>query len=88
MNEPGFAVRALTVLWPAFVAAALIDGLVFSLVDPLDLQVFDMGTALDRPAIYTLAFVCFWVLTSAAGATTMLLCEARERGRGRGPSLP
>jgi len=81
VNGPGLAVRVLTVLWPAFVAAALIDGLVFSIVDPLDLHPFGAGITLDRPAIYTLAFVCFWVLTSAAAATTLLLSEARERGR-------
>ena len=80
MNPPGFAVRALTVLWPAFIAAGLIDGLVFTLVDPLELHGFG-GVALGRPAAHTLAFVLFWVLTSAASAATLLLCERRDRSQ-------
>lgn len=78
MNMPGWPVRALIVLWPAFAAAGLIEGLVFTLVDPLELHGFG-GAVLSRPAVHTLAFLLFWLLTSAASAATLLLCERRDR---------
>jgi hypothetical protein len=84
-DRPGIAVRVLTVLWPAFAAAALIDGLVFAAIDPLELRWFGDGAPLSRQAIHTLAFLLFWALTSAAAATTLLLCEARGRRLAEGP---
>lgn len=78
MNPPGRAVRTLAVLWPAFCAAGLIEALVFAFVDPHDLRVLGALKDVDRAAIYTLAFMLFWLLTSAASAMTLWLLAARR----------
>lgn len=73
------AVRALTVLWPAFLMAGVLETFVFALVDPSDLRWFG-GEAIgfSRQAIYTLAFLIFWALISAAAATTAWLAAPRH----------
>ena len=73
------AVRALTVLWPAFLMAGVLETFVFALVDPSDLRWFG-GEAIgfSRQAIYTLAFLIFWALISAAAATSAWLAAPRR----------
>ena len=74
-----FAVRALTVLWPAFLMAGVAEMLVFGLVDPNDLRWFGgEAIGLSRQAIYTLAFLIFWALISAAAAITAWLSAPRS----------
>jgi len=74
-----FAVRALTVLWPAFLMAGVAEMLVFGLVDPSDLRWFGgEAVGLSRQAIYTLAFLIFWALISAAAAITAWLSAPRN----------
>jgi hypothetical protein len=68
--------RWLLVLWPAFMVAALIEALVFVAIDPASLH--GAGTVLTQwspSAVYTLAFVVFWVLTALASATTLWLSK-------------
>jgi len=73
------AVRALTVLWPAFLMAGVLETFVFALVDPSDLRWFGgEAIGLSRQAIYTLAFLIFWALISAAAATTAWLAAPRR----------
>ncbi len=61
------------IAWPAFIMAAVLEMVVFALVDPSELQWF--GATLDWPreAVYTLAFFAFWLLTMASSALTALL---------------
>jgi hypothetical protein len=69
-----FHARALVVLWPAFMMAAVLEALVFSVVDPTGLH--GIGTALlswPATAVYSLAFLVFWVVIAAAAAITMWL---------------
>lgn len=74
-----FAVRALTVLWPAFLMAGVAEMLVFALVDPSDLRWFGgEAIGLSRQAIYTLAFLILWALISAAAAITAWLSAPRS----------
>lgn len=66
--------RALRILWPAFMAAGVLETVVFALVDPADLHWFG-GTPMvaSRQAVYTVAFLFFWALISAASALTIWL---------------
>ncbi len=66
--------RALTILWPAFLMAGVLEMLVFVVVDPGDLHWFG-GEALDwsTQAVYTVTFFIFWGVISLAGALTALL---------------
>ena len=71
--------RALRVLWPAFLMAGVLETLVFALVDPSDLHWLG-GAPIEasRQAIYTLAFLAFWAVIAAAGAITALLLSADD----------
>ncbi len=65
--------RLMVIAWPAFLVAAVLEMVVFALVDPGDLHWFGAPLALSREAVYTLAFFVFWGLTMASSALTTLL---------------
>ncbi len=65
--------RLMGIAWPAFLVAAVLEMVVFALVDPSDLHWFGAPLALSREAVYTLAFFVFWGLTMASSALTTLL---------------
>jgi hypothetical protein len=70
--------RALQIAWPAFVAAGVLELLVFAHVDPSDVHTLaGAPVELSRQAVYTLSFFGFWIVTAAAGAVS---CWLRERG--------
>lgn len=52
------------VLWPAFVAACLIEMLVFASFDPHDLNLLGFRVEAERDTIYSLAFFAFWFVTT------------------------
>ena len=65
---------ALQVLWPAFVAAALLELLVFAHVDPADVHTLAGAPfELSRQAVYTLSFFAFWAVSAAACALCVWL---------------
>jgi hypothetical protein len=73
------AVRALTVLWPAFFTAGVMDMLVFAMIDPGNLHwIGGEALPLSPQATYTLAFLLFWALIAAASAVTLWLASPRR----------
>lgn len=77
--------RWMSALWAAFLSAAVLEMVVFALVDPQDLRWFG-GEALDLSprAVYTLAFFVFWIIVSIGAGLAILLCT---RPTGDGPDL-
>lgn len=74
--------RWMWIAWPAFLAAAVLEMVVFAVVDPGDLHWFGGPVPLSREAVYTLAFFVFWGATMAASAlTTLLAMSAPEVNR-------
>jgi phosphotransferase system glucose/maltose/N-acetylglucosamine-specific IIC component len=67
--------RLMSVLWSGFLASAVLEMLVFALVDPEALRWFG-GDVLDLTprAVYTLAFFAFWAICSVGAALAVLLC--------------
>ncbi len=65
--------RLMWVLWPGFVMAIPAVGLVFTIVDPSELQGLATPLAESRIGAYTLGFLLFWALGSACSALTCLL---------------
>ena len=62
-------VRWLSVLWPAFMASIVIEGLVFSLFDPATIRWTDAyGDPLAPLTVYSLAFLAIWAAVSVAVA--------------------
>jgi hypothetical protein len=69
----------LQILWPAFLAAGLLEVLVFAHVDPGDLHSYGGGElGLSRQAVYTLAFFAFWAVAALGSALTGLLLRRAE----------
>jgi hypothetical protein len=65
--------RMMWIAWPAFLVAAVLEMIVFAMVDPNDLHWFGQPLGLSRQAVYTLAFFVFWGITMASSALTTLL---------------
>jgi hypothetical protein len=65
---------AMTILWPSFLMAGVLEVLVFAVVDPGELHWFG-GASIEWPmrAIYTVTFLIFWGVISTSGALTALL---------------
>lgn len=82
--------RALQILWPAFMAAGVLEMLVFAVVDPGDLRWFG-GPPItwSAQAVYTVTFLIFWVAISTAGAASALLAvesDALNEAEARRPT--
>ena len=65
--------KLMRVLWPAFLAACLLELVVFGLVDPQDLQWFSQPLPLSRQGVYTMAFFVFWAICAVSNSITVLL---------------
>ena len=69
--------RWMSIVWPAFLVAAVLEMVVFAVVDPSTLQWFGQPVALSSEAVYTLSFFVFWGMTMASSALTTLLAMSR-----------
>lgn len=65
--------RLMWIAWPAFLVAAVLEMVVFAMVDPVDLHWFGQPVTMSREAVYTLAFFFFWGATMASSVLTTLL---------------
>lgn len=66
--------RALTILWPAFLAAGLAEAFFFALFDPV--ESLQWGDWTPTPmAIYTLGFFFFWAMCGLASMLTYYLIK-------------
>ncbi|MES2413710.1 MAG: hypothetical protein V4614_07905 [Pseudomonadota bacterium] len=54
------------IAWVGFLAACCLEGLVFSVVDPGEVHWSGRVPQPSRQGIYTLAFFCFWIISSAS----------------------
>ena len=69
-----FASRALTILWPAFVMAGVLEMLVFVVVDPGSLQWWGVQpVGWSNSAVYSATFFIFWGVISTSAAISHLL---------------
>ncbi len=76
-------VRLFQIIWPAFLAAGILEMLLFAVVDPGDMHWFG-GVRIQwtAQAIYTFTFLLFWGVTATAGAITALLQVETDAGHG------
>ncbi|MBC7435532.1 MAG: hypothetical protein H7332_05630 [Bdellovibrionales bacterium] len=66
--------RFMTAAWSAFMAACVLELMVFALVDPMDLGWAGLHPLWSRQGVYTVAFFAFWVIVMASNCITMALC--------------
>lgn len=59
--------------WPAFLAACVLELVVFAVVDPNDLHWGGQPVAMSRQSIYTIGFFVFWAISIGSNALTALL---------------
>ena len=67
------AMTVMRVLWPAFMAAGVLEMLVFAAFDPVELHGF------DRQSAYTIGFLIFWAAIAAASSVTVWLLQSQVR---------
>lgn len=65
--------KIMSIAWPAFLGACLLELLVFGLVDPRDVHLPGELSGWSRQAVYTAAFFAFWLICIASSALTALL---------------
>ena len=75
---PGIARRlAMSVLWPAFLLAGVLEALLFVVVDPRDLRWFGgPALGLSVTAAYSVTFLIIWALMSVSSWLTAMLLRA------------
>lgn len=71
-----FMQRLMWVLWPAFLVAGIAVGVVFTVIDPQDIHLWDDSIEFSRTAIYTVGFFFFWAITIASSALTVFLARS------------
>lgn len=76
--------RIMWIIWPAFLAACVLELLVFALVDPQDLHWSGQPLGLSRQGVYSVAFFVFWLVCMGASGLTALLGMAPDEVN-RGP---
>lgn len=59
------------ILWPAFMAACLGEGLLFSLVDPEELVFFGHAIEISKEGVYTIGFLVIWGLCALSSTLTI-----------------
>jgi hypothetical protein len=76
-DGPDLKARVMTVLWPAFLVAGVLEMLVFAFVDPHSLHGWGVdSSAWSATAVYSLAFLVFWAFIAAASAISLWLAGA------------
>lgn len=69
------------VLWPSFLAACVLEVLVFAMVDPAGLHwpghVGSMSGSPSDQAAYTVAFFAFWLVCMACSRLVLWLAESQ-----------
>lgn len=77
--------RLMWVLWPSFLVAIAMDGIVFSAFDPLELTYNGDPLFDDRMAAYTIGFLVFWLFAAGSSALTCYLQSTLRKDGGACP---
>lgn len=67
--------RAMWIVWPSFLAAGLLEALVFAVVDPAELLPLLEG-GWTRTGLYSATFLLFWAVMCGASALSLWLAGA------------
>jgi hypothetical protein len=69
----------MTIFWPAFLMAGVLEALIFVVVDPTDLRWFGGdAVGLSVEAVYTVTFLIIWLTMVSSGALTALLLRSAD----------
>ncbi|MBI3346692.1 MAG: hypothetical protein HY020_05710 [Burkholderiales bacterium] len=73
---------AMAVAWSSFLAAGVLEALVFAVVDPGELRWFGAAPVdLSAQAVYTLSFLLFWAVVALGASLALLLATQPDEAR-------
>ena len=75
IGKSGTVKLRVLVTWPAFLAACLLEALVFATVDPSEVQWPGQAVQPSREAVYTAAFFSFWLISAACSYLVLWLTK-------------
>lgn len=78
--------RLMWILWPSFLVAIAMDGVLFSSFDPLELSYAGEPLFQNRLAAYTIGFFVFWLFAAGSSALTCYLQSTLREQPGCPPS--
>jgi hypothetical protein len=67
--------NAVLILWPSFLAACMLEGVVFAMVDPGEIHWPGLVPQPSRQGVYTVAFFMFWAITMACCSLVLWLAR-------------
>ena len=67
--------RWVLITWPSFLAACLLEALVFSAIDPSEVHWPGQTTQPSRQAVYTAAFFSFWLIVMTSSSLVLWLSK-------------
>ena len=70
--------RMMWILWPSFIAAGIGVGIVFTLIDPMELVVLGDHVHASRTNIYSLGFFVLWAIAAMASAMSCFLAAGSD----------
>lgn len=90
MNGPAGPSRvarfAMAVAWSSFLAAGVLEALVFAVVDPGNLRWFGAAAVTLSPsAVYTVSFLIFWGVVALGASLALLLVNLPDDRNDRRP---
>lgn len=80
--------RLMWIAWPAFLVAAVLEVMVFAVLDPDMLSLFGERLGWSRYAVYTVTFFIFWAMMMVSSALTTLLAASPFEVNRRQPLAP
>lgn len=67
------------IIWPAFLAACLLEALVFSMIDPGEIHWPGLDMQASRRGVYTVAFFLFWLIGVVSNGLVLWLAQPDPR---------
>jgi hypothetical protein len=67
--------RFFLIAWPSALGAALMEMLVFAVVNPMDIPSIEQAAGATAQGVYSMAFFIFWAAISFACALTLFLAQ-------------
>ena len=71
--------HAAMIMWPSFLAACLLEALVFALVDPGEIHWFGQMPQPSRQSVYSVAFFLFWLIAMACSGMVLWLARTEQK---------
>lgn len=78
--------RLMWILWPSFLVAIALDGVLFSSFDPLEITYHGEPLFESRLAAYSIGFLVFWLFAAGSSALTCYLQSTMRKEAGCPPA--